>query len=239
MMSVALVSVGGAPGATTLACAAAAASEDHPLLVIESAPSGGVIAARWRLAARDTATTTVRLAMEGAERVDLWEVAHRPWLGSSRVIPGHQSAAVTRQAQLGHWLAQQLPPLRHPTVVDAGRLDGSADQLELLAAADTVWLLIDPIIEHVTAAKAATAWLNRTGAVEVLVREPAGDPARNSANAVADALGWPVIATVPQDEPAARALCGLSPARRNLARSSLLRTGRALAERLTKAEVPA
>jgi hypothetical protein len=99
-----------------------------------------------------------------------------------------------------------------------------------------VWVLVDPIVEQVTAASAMTGWLNKTGPVGLLVREPAGDPARASAGAVTATLGWPVVATVPEDRPAARALCGLSPPRRNLPRSPLLRTARALAERLTGAE---
>jgi hypothetical protein len=76
MMSVAAVSVGGAPGVTTALCAAAAATgEDHPLLVVEASPSGGTIAARWRLNVRDKVTTTAKLAMDVAGRVDLWDVA--------------------------------------------------------------------------------------------------------------------------------------------------------------------
>lgn len=240
MTTVAVVSVGGAPGATTIACAAAAAAgEEHPLLVVEACPTGGTIAARWRLEVRDTVTTTAKLAMDLAGRVELWGAAHRPWLAGSRVIPGHPSAAVMRQAQVGQWLADHLPAVTRPTLVDAGRVDGSPDQLALLEAVDTVWLVLDPIIEQVTAAKATGAWLNRATMVQLLIRERAGDPARDSSAAVADTLGWPVIATIPEDPPSARALCGLSPPRRNLARSPLLRTGRALAGRLTCVEVPA
>lgn len=240
MRSVVVVSVGGAPGVTTLVCAAAAATtDDHPLLVVEAAPSGGTVAARWRLDVHDSVATTDRLAMDVAGRVDLWDVAHRPWLSASRVIPAHPSAVVMRQAQVGQWLAAQLPGVTRPTLVDAGRVDGSSDQLDLFAAADAVWVLVDPIIEQVTAAKAAAAWLARAGRVMLLVREPAGDPARDSPAAVADTLGWPVAATVPHDPPSARALCGLSPARRSFPRSPLLRTGKALADRLTTAEVTA
>ena len=240
MRTVAAVSVGGAPGVTTMLCAAAAATdEDRPLLVVEAPPSGGAIAARWRLNVRDKVTTTAKLAMDLAGRENLWDVAHRPWLGSSRVIPAHPSAVVMRQAQVGQWLASQVPTVAWPTLIDAGRLDGTADQLALLESVDTVWLVLDPIVEQVAAAKAAAAWLNRAGRVEVVVREPAGDPARDSASAVARALDWPVVATVPDDPASARALCGLSPPRRGLARAPLLRTGRAFAERLVLTEVPA
>lgn len=235
MRSVALVSVCGSPGVTTLVCAAASAV-DRPVLVIEAAPSGGTIAARWRLDVRSAVNTTAKLAMDVSGTVDLWAAAHHPWLRQARVLPAHPSAAVMRQAQVGRWLADRLPTVTHPVVVDAGRVDGSADQLDLLSAVDAVWVLVDPIVEQVTAASAATGWLNKTGPVGLLVREAAGDPARASAASVAATLGWPVAATVPEDPPAARALCGLSPPRRNLPRSPLLRTGRALAERLTAVE---
>jgi hypothetical protein len=240
MSSVAVMSVGGAPGVTTLLCAtAAAADEDHPLLVVEASSTGGTIAARWRLDIRDTVTTSAKLAMDLAGRTDLWDVAHRPWLGASRVIPAHPSAVVMRQAQVGQWLVDHLPGVTRPTLIDAGRIDGSGDQLALLEVVDTLWVVVEPIIEQVTAAKAVAAWLNRAGRIELLVREQAGDPARDSAKAVADALGWPVAATVPHDPPSARALCGLSQPRRNLSRSPLLRTGRALAGRLAATGVPA
>lgn len=235
-----MVSLAGAPGVTTLVCAVAAAA-DRPLLVVEAAASGGAIAARWHLDVRDRIDTTAKLAMDITGTVDLWRSAHHPWLAASRVIPAHPSSVVMRQAQAGGWLADRLGAVVQPVLIDAGRVDGSADQLDLLAAVDGIWLLIDPIVEQVVAASAAAGWLNKAGPVQLLVREPAGDPARNPAAAVADTLGWPVAATVPSDRASARALCGLSPARRNLVRSPLLRTGKVLADRLAAAgaEVPA
>jgi predicted nicotinamide N-methyase len=227
--SAAVVSVGGAPGVTTLVCATALASQDRPLLVIEAAPSGGVIAARWRLDVSDTVITTARLAMETASGAELWAAAHHPWLAASRVVPAHPSPVVMHQAQVRQWLAGRLPHLQRPVLVDAGRVDGSADQFDLLSAVDVVWVLLDPIVEQVVAARAVAEWLTRTGPVRLLVREPAGDPARDSAASVAAALGWSVASTVPSDPHSARALCGHATARRNLLRAPLLRTGRALA----------
>lgn len=240
MSSAAVVSVVGAPGVTTLVCAAAVAcGEDRPLLVVEAAPSGGVIAARWGLDVRDTVSTAARLAMDAAATVDVWASAHHPWLAASRVIPADPSPVVMRQAQVGRWLADRLASVHPPVLIDAGRVDGSVEQLDLLTAADFVWVLVDPIVEQVVAAQAVAEWLTRTGSVGLLVREPAGDPARDSADAVAATLGWPEVATVPSDRQTARALCGLSPARRNLARAPLIRTGKALADRLAPVEVRA
>ena len=237
MNSAAMVSVAGSPGVTTLACAVAAGSaDDRPLLVVEAATAGGAVAARWRLDVRDTVNTTARLAMEVSGTVDLWLAAHRPWLGASRVIPAHPSPVVMRQAQVSRWLAERVRSVDAPVLVDAGRVDGSADQFDLLTAVDSVWVLVDPIIEQVIAARAVAEWLNRTGSVELLVREPGREPARDSPEVLSATLGWSVAATVPDDPQAARALCGLSPARRNLARAPLIRTGRTLAERLARVE---
>ena len=238
MSSAAVVSVTGSPGVTTLVCAVAAASaEDRPLLVVEAATSGASIAARWRLDVRDTVNTTARLAMEVSGTVDLWLAAHDPWLGASRVIPAHPSPVVMRQAQVFRWLAERVASVDAPVLVDAGRVDGSAEQFDLLTEVDFLWVLVDPIIEQVIAARAVAEWLNRTGSVELLVREPGGEPARDSAGVLSATLGWPVAATVPDDWQSARALCGLSPARRNLARAPLIRTGRTLGERLARVEV--
>ena len=240
MTSVAVVSVAGSPGVTTLVCAVAvAAGEDRPLLVIEAGTGGAAIAPRWRLDVRESVRTTARLAMEPAGTVDLWAAAHHPWLAGSRVIPAHPSAVVMRQAQVARWLAGSVAHLNRPALVDAGRVDGSADQFDLLTAVDAVWLLVDPFFEQVVAAKALAGWLNQTGPVALLVREPAGDPARESPTAVAAALGWPLLATIPHDGHSARAFCGLSAARRSLFRAPLVRTATALADRLTRAEVHA
>jgi hypothetical protein len=199
----------------------------------------GAIAARWRLDVRDTVNTTARLAMEVSDAVDLWPAAHHPWLGASRVIPAHPSPVVMRQAQVPRWLAERLPSLDRPVLIDAGRVDGAVEQFDLLSAAGAVWVLVDPIVEQVIAGRAVAEWLNKSGPVELLVREPGGEPARDSASALSSTLGWPVAATVPDDRQAARALCGLSPARRNLARAPLVRTGKALADRLARVEATA
>jgi single-strand DNA-binding protein len=140
-----------------------------------------------------------------------WPAAHHPWLGASRVIPAHPSPVVMRQAQVPRWLADRLASLDRPVLIDAGRVDGAVEQFDLLSAADSVWVLVDPIVEQVIAARAVAEWLNKTGPLELLVREPGDEPARDSASALSATLGWPVAATVPDDRQAARALCGLSP----------------------------
>lgn len=238
MNSAAVVSVSGSPGVTTLVCAVAAGStDDRPLLVVEAATSGASIAARWRLDVRDTVNTTARLAMEVSGTVDLWRAAHHPWLGASRVIPAHPSAVVTRQAQVSRWLAERLATVDVPVLVDAGRVNGLAEQFDLLTAVDAVWVLVDPIVDQVVAARAVAEWLNKTGPVGLLVREPGGEAARHSTTAATAMLHWPAVASVPHDPRSARALCGLSPAPGKLARAPLIRAAKTLGERLARVEV--
>lgn len=221
MTSVAIASVSGAPGVSTLVAAAAATStHDRPLLVVEAAPAGGVVAARWGWPRR---STIAELAMDLSDTVDLWAAA-RPWLSGSRIVLADPSAVVMRQATPGRWLAERLHTVAQQTLVDAGRIDGTADQLDLLAAAGQVWLLVDPTVDQVTAVRAAAGWLNRTGPVSLLVREQATGPGRYAGRQVADTLGWPLAATVPHDPRAAAALCGLTPATRGLRHAPLLRT---------------
>lgn len=230
MTSMAVVSVAGAPGVTTLITAVAATTTaQNPLLVVEAAPAGGVVAARWGW---PRSGTTAELAMAGDGHVDLWD-AGRPWVEASRVLPGDPSALVMRQAHVGHWLAASLGREQRPVLVDAGRVDGSADHSELLAAVDEVWVLLDPTVAQVTAARAIAGLLNRTGTVGLLVVEQRIGPGRYSADEVAATVDCPAIATIPVDRPSADALCGAVPARRNLRHSPLLRAARELRERLT------
>src|SRR5665811_1540392 len=41
--------------------------------------------------------------------------------------------------------ATHLTSVHQPVLIDAGRVDGSVEQFDLLAAADAVWVLVDPI----------------------------------------------------------------------------------------------
>ncbi len=106
MTTAAIVSVAGAPGVSTLVAAmATTATQAVPLLVVEAAPAGGVVASRWGWRRQ---ATVAELAMEATGGVDLWRAA-RPWIEGARIVPGDPSAVVTRQAQVGRWLAAVLP----------------------------------------------------------------------------------------------------------------------------------
>ncbi len=105
-------------------------------------------------------------------------------------------------------------------------------RLELLAAVDHRWILADPTVDQVVTARALAGWLHRAGDIGLLVRERTATVGGYPTADVAATLGWPAVATIPHDPAAAAALSGAAPARRDLRRSPLVRTGRDLAGRL-------
>lgn len=234
MTSIAVVSVAGAPGVSTLVAAIAATSTgEAPLLAIEAAPAGGVVAARWGWA---RAGSLAALAMETGTGQDLWGHA-RDWVAASRVLPGDPSVTATRHAQVGRWLADRLDTVAVPVLVDAGRLDASTDQLALLGAVDETWLYLDPTVAQATAATAVRGLLARTGRVGLLVRETTAGPGRYRAEEVAATVGWPLVAHVPTDAKPAAVLCGHAPAGPAFRHSPLMRTAATLGRRLSSATV--
>ena len=230
MTSVAIYSVGGAPGVSTLVAAMAATStNDRPLLVVEAAPGGGVVAARWGWPASDESIVTA--AMDTTGVAGLAGVA-REWMSGSRVVVGHPSPEATMHAQVGMWVADRLADVAVPVVVDGGRLAGSMDQVRLAETVDVRWVLIDPTADQVTTAHALVqSMARRTGQVGLLCREPSG-PGRYPVDEAAAAIGWPLVATIPHDPAAAETMCGRSPVGRALRRSQLLRAAAALASQL-------
>lgn len=221
MISVAIYSVAGAPGVSTLVAAmAATTTEQAPLLVVEAGPGGGVVAARSQWSVTDSVATA---AMDTTGMTDLVSLS-RPWLSASRVVCGHPSPVATMHAQVGQWLADRIDTATMPLVIDGGRLGVGNDQLTLAATVDRRWLLIDPTRSQATIAAALQPTLARLGPVGLLVAEQTVGPGRWSAEEAAATLGWPLVATVPHDPAAAAALCGEAPAQRALRKSALLRT---------------
>lgn len=234
MKHIAVLSVAGAPGVSTLVAAiAATTTADEPLLAIEAAPAGGVVAARWGW---HRGGSLAELAMETGTGQDLWGHA-RDWVAASRVLPGDPSVTATRHAQVGHWLADRLDTVEVPVLVDAGRLDTSPDQLALLSAVDETWVYLDPTVAQVAAAIAVRGFMARIGRVGLLVRETSAGPGRYRADEVAATAGWPLVATVPTDDRTADVLCGHAAAGRAFRHAPLMRTAAALADLLVSSPV--
>lgn len=238
MTVVAICSLAGAPGVSTLVAAIAGAhdSTDDPLLVVEAPPAGGVVTVRhgWP---RDV--TVASMAVDGEAASGMWLNA-RDWIGQSKIVPADPSPIVMRQAQPGRWLTDQLDTAPGPVVIDAGRIDNSVDQTDLLSGCDHVWVLLEPTPEHVAVCRTVQTYLNKLSAdVGLLVRERPNCPGAHSPAEVVDTIGRQLVGTVPDDERTAWALTGKAPQKRNFRKAPLMRTAATLARRLIGQEVPA
>jgi MinD-like ATPase involved in chromosome partitioning or flagellar assembly len=221
---IAVGSLRGSPGATTLAVALAAARTDseRTALVVEADPDGGVMAARFGLGHRPCLTDLAVRARGAVDPDEIWEYVQ---LLRSRVpvLVGHpssdQSHATLRTG------AARLAPIfdglsDHDVIVDVGRLRPGSPAQALVEAAVLVVIVVRSRLEDIDGARPRLAGVERGGVVLVGHR-PYG------ADEVAEALGLPVLGIVPHDARGAGAV-GAGPHRSG--RLPLLRSVAALAD---------
>jgi hypothetical protein len=202
----ALISAGGSPGVTTTALALALAWP-APAIVAECDPSGGdvlagllaghVPAGRGLTAHAIEAGRSVRAATAslGAQLLPLDADRARtllPGLTDPRQAAGLASA----------WpaVAATLTAQQSDVIADCGRLDAGSEQpLAVLSAASAVALVLRPTLRQVWAARPRIDMLAQllggTARVVLLVTGPGSYPARE----LADTLGVPVAAVLPDD----------------------------------------
>jgi hypothetical protein len=242
---VAVGSLRGSPGATTVALALASVWErsGRGALAVEADPDGGVLAARLGLGHHPCLTELAVRARAGARPELVWDVA-QALPGGRPVVVSHPSPdqchATLRSA--GARLAEVLQALPdHDAVVDVGRLRPSSPATPLADAADIVLVVMRPRLEDVdTAGQRLPGLLDREGAVGLVL---VGDEPYRRAEIEA-VLGVAVLAVVPVDARSAAAVTGAAQGPRALQRLPWLRTVRALAGGLAAvldgdAEVPA
>lgn len=231
-MLLAVCSLKGSPGVTTLAVALAARwpVEENPILV-EADPAGGDLMARFRLSESPGLVSMAAAARRTADPSLLAE--HVQLLPPGlRVVVGPVG---TEQARAALGALDGSSALRHVVgqpgtvvIADCGRVDPDSPALPMICSADAMLLLAHPRddeLAHV-ASKLPTAqrWSRRPGFV--LVGD--GYPTRT----VCQALGIPVMAHVPRDDRGAAVLGGQSNARYGPARSPLGRAAARLAQSL-------
>lgn len=233
MTRIAIASLAGAPGVSTLIAAMATASR-RPLLVIECAPDGGVFSTRWGW---HREPGLVDVAADEVASADLWQRA-RPWAGSSRLLAGDSSAVTMRRSATTRFVAERIGDLDLPTVVDLGRLQPDDATVELLRRIDRLWLVLEGSVEQATAATTWRPLLERTCQVEVVLAPGRRGDAHYGQRDVSEALGWPVIAELVHDRRAAAALRGVgAPGGWLLSRLPLVRQAGALLGRLNPEEL--
>lgn len=184
-MLVAVGSVRGAPGATTLVLAVASrwrAVVGRPAVVVEADPDGGCLAARLGLAARPGLTELAGAARSGlADPGDVWAFAQtaRPSGGRREVTvvvgpaaaePAH--AALRAAAEpLGAGLGTAVD---HDVIVDAGRLRPGSPALPLVAGADERLVVTGGELEAVVALTSRRDLLTGLGDWQAVVDSGSG-----------------------------------------------------------------
>lgn len=226
---IALFSLSGAPGVTTLSLALASVWPDSdPVRVVEADASGGDVAVRWGL---PTYPGLLEVAAAARPGQDL-----EPLTDGVQVLPGGLRVCVApptaeRTAGALELLAHNPKALngrgRGGTVVDLGRVASGSVSSTLLAAADVAVLVVSGEAAHLKRVREAAG--------DLFVHTPrvglAVVGAERSAAEITQAVGLPVWARVPHDPKTARFLAGQGEVRR-VHRRPLIKAARALAEHL-------
>lgn len=228
MSLLAIGSVKGSPGATTVSVALAACwLPERQIVLVEADPAGGDLGARFGLTA-EPGLVTLASATRRASTADSL-VAHAQQLpGGLPVVVGPASAKQARAA-----LAMLVPAvtstwstLNTDVLVDCGRLDPSSPMLDVLAHADLAVVVTRPELadlHHLAARIADLRSRSRALAVVLAGRGPYGP------DEVSAAVDAQVVGAIPWDPTGAALLSGRAGSPRRLTRAPLLRAARNLA----------
>ncbi len=238
-MLIALCSAKGAPGVTTSGLALAL-SWPGPVVLAELDPAGGDVLAgygRGELSAGGLADLEVAARRgELARHLDAQLLRLDPE-GRARLLPGLADPAGARHVDWDR-LATTLASLEDgaiDVVADCGRLRAEHFPTAVVQRAAAVVLATGSTLRAVRAATQAIAELRggggRVGVLSTLVIGP-GEP--YGEREVREALGVPVVGSLPRDGKAAAVLSDGAPAGRLFAQSALLRAARTIATRLVE-----
>jgi MinD-like ATPase involved in chromosome partitioning or flagellar assembly len=240
MTVVALGSVKGSPGVTTVVLALASVwPTERRLLVAEADPDGGVLAVRRELGLEPGLATLAAAVRRGSGAT----AAHTQSLGEGvRAIVAPPSAEQTRAALsvAGDRLWRALDTMPGDVLVDCGRLTTTSQVLAVTLHAAITLVVIRPRLEDVALLRERIPALRREGADPYVLLCGDGPYQRDEVAATVEA---PVIASIPNDRRTADALDSRSP-RGVSSRSPLIRAARALSSTLigrvaTVSEAPA
>jgi hypothetical protein len=234
----ALVSAGGSPGVTT-AAVALALGWPSAAIVAECDPSGGDILAGLLTGHVPCTVGLMELAIEAGRDGNAAARALGDQLiplaadGTRMLLPGltdpRQAAGLTSA-----WPAVAATLAAQPAdvIADCGRLDSSPGQpLAILTAARTVALVLRPTIRQVWSARSRVEMLSQIGNSSRLALLLTG-PGTHSAREVAQALGVPVAAALPDDARSAALLSDGIGGQRNLTSGALVRSARTAGQAL-------
>jgi hypothetical protein len=217
-------------GVTTLALSLAATwPPGRRILLVESDPAGGMLAAGSGWPPEPSLMSLAAAARRGGEAAMVWEHCHE-LPGGAAVLAGPSSVDHARSAlSMAGDLLGRLGELDADVLMDCGRLEPSSAALGLWERADRVVLAVRPRLADL---HALTGWLegrpsegHRLGLVTV------GDGPYPDSE-IADALGLPVLVRLPWDPDAASGLVSVPASSRELRLAPLVRAARTLADRL-------
>jgi hypothetical protein len=231
-MLVAVCSLKGSPGVTTLATALGARwpAAENPI-VVEVDQAGGDLMACFRLPDSPGLVSLAAAARRSAEATLLAQ--HTQQLpGGLRVVLGPVGAEQARAA-LHALTSGGISPLRRAAdvpgatvIADCGRVDPDSSTLSIIRAADAMLLVARPCDEQLAhvALKlhAAQQWSRKPCFVLVGDGYPTGE--------VSQALGISVMGRVPRDDKGAAVLCGQRSDRHGPDRSALGQAAAGIAE---------
>lgn len=228
-MILALCAFGGSPGATSTALATTIAVGPDALLV-EADERGSTLSTRFGLSADKGVRSLlpVLLSPNRNREAHLVELEK-----ATTLLPmGDASSSIVRTI-LGVPLYQQqsrLPAFwqtfahlvkgSREVIVDCGRLAPGTPLMPILNAADRIWVLLDPTLEHVITAKIGMARLGIDDRSRTMVLASSSRP--HSPSEVADHLALEV-AELPIDYDGATALAGYPVAYTDITRSLLVK----------------
>lgn len=194
MSIIAIASVHGSPGATTLALDLARLAGAGSLL-IEADPDGGCLAARLDLAVRPGLIELAGAARTGIATDDLWRFA-QPGPGDVAVIVAHPAAEQVQAALRAavHHVGTALQTLGRHVLIDLGRIRPGSPALGFAALADTTILLTTNSVDSVVGIHHRRQLLSSLGDVRIVLAEHAPYPRAE----IERTTGLPVWGTVPR-----------------------------------------
>jgi len=236
---IALCSAKGAPGVTTSALALAL-SWPRPVILAELDPAGGDVLAgygRGEMSAGGLADLALAARRGGPARHLDSQLLRLDPEGRGRLLPGLADPAGARNVDWDR-LAAALVAVEDGAihvVADCGRLRAEHFPDAVVHRAAAVVLVTGSTLRAVRSATQAIAELRErdacSGMLGALVIGP-GKP--YGEREISEALGVPVVGSLPQDEKAAVVLSDGAPASRLFAQSALLRAARTIANGLVQ-----
>ncbi|MGY6655377.1 chromosome partitioning protein [Amycolatopsis sp. TRM77291] len=230
-MLIAVCSLKGSPGVTTLATALGARwpGQENPV-VVEADPAGGDLMARFRLPESPGLVSLAAAARgRGGSEPNLL-AQHTQFLpGGLRVVLGPAGAEQARAA-LSLLAPGASSPMRRAAdqpgttvIVDCGRVDPDSPAFPIIRGADAMLLVARPHDDELAHVALKLQVAQRWSAKPCFVLVGDG----YSTAEVAQVMGIPVMGRVPHDDKGAAVLCGHGNGRHSPAKSAL---GRAAAK---------